>query len=90
MLLDKAQQIKAKLRFLEGRQMEVHTIWKIMICPRHYSPESLLAQCRDDFSYDDICSALNYRDDIDVYIVYRHGETFSMESHDQFAGHHTV
>lgn len=86
MLLDKAQQLKAKLRYFEGRTVDTRTIWKIMLCPRSHSPESLIEQCRQDFNYDDIFSALHYRDDIDVYIVYQDGDTFFSEPHDEFAG----
>jgi hypothetical protein len=88
MLLDKAQQIKAKLRFFEGKKVDTRTIWKIMLCPRSHSPEGLIELCREDFGYDDIFSALNYRDDIDIYIVYRDGDAFFSESHEQFAGKH--
>lgn len=86
MLLDKAQQIKAKLRYFEGRTVDCRTIWKIMLCPRGHAPEALIEQCQSDFSYDDIFSALHYRDDIDVYVVYREGNSFFSEPHDQFAG----
>lgn len=86
MLLDKAQQIKAKLRYFEGRTVDSRTIWKIMLCPRSHPPESLIEQCRQDFSYDDVFCALHYRDDIDVFIVYRDGDSFYSEPHDEFAG----
>lgn len=86
MLLDKAQQIKAKLRYFEGRTVDSRTVWKIMLCPRGHTPEALIEQCRYDFAYDDIFSALHYRDDIDIYIVYREGDFFYSELHDDFAG----
>lgn len=86
MLLDKAQQLKAKLRFFEGKTVEARTVWKIMLCPRSHSPETLIHYCQQDFSYDDIFAALNYRDDIDLYIVYRDGDSFFYESQEQFAG----
>jgi hypothetical protein len=86
MLLDKAQQIKAKLLYFEGKTVDSRAIWKVMLCPRSHAPESLIEQCRQDFGYDDIFSALNYREDIDIYIVYREGDTFSFERHEEFTG----
>jgi hypothetical protein len=88
MLLDKAQQIKAKLRLFEGRKVDAgtHTVWKIMLCPRNHSYTDLIDHCKTDFAYDDIFSALHYRDDIDVYIVYRDGDSYFAETYDQFSG----
>lgn len=90
MLLDKAQQIKAQLRLFEGRKTDAgtHTVWKILICPRSYSHEDLITQCRDNFNYDDICSALHYREEIDIYIVYRDGDSFFTETFDEFTDNH--
>lgn len=90
MLLDKAQQIKAQLRYFEGKTIDSRTIWKVMLCPRSYAPGALVEECRNDFAYDDIFCALNYRDNIDVYIVYRHNNSFFWESHQDFAGKHAT
>jgi hypothetical protein len=90
MLLDKALQLKAQLRFFEGRTTDTgtHAIWKVMLCPRSQSHEALIDQCQDDFNYDDIFAALHYRDEIDIYIVYRDGDSFFTESLDQFTGNY--
>lgn len=91
MLLDKAQQIKAQLRYFEGRKTDAgtHAVWKILLCPRGHSREALIRLCKDDFNYDDIFSALHYREEIDIYIVYRDGDSFFAESFDEFTGSHT-
>ena len=91
MLLDKAQHIKAQLRFFEGRKTDAgtHVIWKILLCPRSQAHEALIRQCQHDFNYDDILSALHYRDEIDIYIVYRDGDSFFTESFDTFTGRQT-
>ncbi|HEY1114944.1 MAG TPA: hypothetical protein VGE66_15350 [Chitinophagaceae bacterium] len=86
MLFDKAQQIKAQLRYFEGRTIDSRTIWKVMLCPRSHPPGPLVEQCRHDFAYDEVFCALNYRDNIDVYIVYRNNDSFFWERHDEFAG----
>lgn len=88
MLLDKAQQIKIKLRFFEGRKVDAgpHIVWKILLCPREQSTPDLIEHCKQDFNYDDVFCALHYRDEIDVYIVYRDGDAYFFESHEQFTG----